>query len=233
MAVPRSAWRIFTITMSLVAAWTRLQTEFDRLSTHLRDFTSSRPSISSASDFVEKDECLLEGLLSRVWQAWGIFCRSCVCESCLGTTNAAGALIASHPDAKSESHVSAAAIRAKQTANSPWGGINQLLRNEPNWGDVDVLSKIIPRLGPSNQTQLLAAFSSGSQSAKALQLIRNAAAHTNAQSVAEVRGLQTRYIVFPITHPTHALYWVDPRSGDFLVLHAVEELLDAGSAAIS
>ncbi|MEJ7668089.1 MAG: hypothetical protein WKH97_05005 [Casimicrobiaceae bacterium] len=92
---------------------------------------------------------------------------------------------------------------------------------------------IIPRLGPTNQGQLLAAFSAAHQSARAVQLIRNAAAHYNSQTMTEVQSIRSKYIVFPITHPTQALYWIEPNSRDFLVLHAVEELRDASLAAIS
>lgn len=220
--------------MSLYVGWTYFADEFDALSTHLRNFATARPSISSASDFTLEDECLLEGLLSRVWQTWGAFCRLCVCESCLGTINGLGAVVPKHALALSEAHVSAAAIRAKSKASPPiWGATNTTLRFEPTWGDVDVLAKIIPHLGPTNQGQLLAAFSGGSQSAKALQLIRNAAAHNNLQTMGDVHNIRSRYLVFPITHPIQALYWVDPISKDFLVLQALEDLLDTGLAAIS
>jgi hypothetical protein len=58
-------------------------------------------------------------------------------------------------------------------------------------------------------------------------------AHTNVQSLGEVLGLRSRYIVFPIGHPTHALFWIDPSSKDFLATQAIEELKDAAVSAIS
>lgn len=220
--------------MSLYAVWAQLADEFDLLSVRLREFAEDRASISSANDFTLKDECTLEGLLSRVWQAWGTFCRLCVFESCLGTTDGSGAPIPKHVLALSESHVSGAAVRARSKgAAQVWGATNLLLRNEPTWGDVDVLNKIIPLLDPANKNQLLAAFSSGSRSAKAIQLIRNASAHNNSQSMQEVHAIRSRYLTFPITHPIQALYWVNPSSSDFLVLDAIEGLLDTGLAAIS
>lgn len=220
--------------MALYARWTELCTELDRLSGHLRDFASARPTIASASDFAEKDECLLEGLLSRTWQAWGAFCRACICESCIGTLDGSGISITAHPYAVSESHVSGAAIRAKRTPTPPtWGNVNTLLRSEPTWGDVNVLATVIPCLAPANQSQLLAAFSAASSSARALQLIRNATAHNNAQTMAEVQSMRSAYIIFPLTHPVQALFWTEPISSDFLVFWAVEELREAGLAAIS
>lgn len=220
--------------MSLYAGWTQFADDFAVLSKHLRDFAAARVSIRSASDFTLEDECKLEGLLSRVWQTWAGFCRLCICESCLGTTNGLGVIVPRHAHALSEAHVSSAAIRAKSpTTRVIWGSTNTLLRLEPTWGDVDVLNRIIPRLNPANQGQLLAAFSAGSQSAKALQFIRNASAHNNIQTMADVHGIRSRYIVFPVTHPVQALYWTDPATRDFLVLHAIEELLDTGLNAIS
>ena len=55
-----------------------IEAEFDALSNHFRDFAASKPSIGSASSFTLLEECLLEGLLSRCWQSWCIFCRTCV-----------------------------------------------------------------------------------------------------------------------------------------------------------
>jgi hypothetical protein len=45
---------------------------------------------------------------------------------------------------------------------------------------------------------MLAAFSTVHPYAKALQTIRNAAAHANAQTLADVRALQPSYRTFPI-----------------------------------
>jgi len=152
----------------------------------------------------------------------------------MGTFDGNGVAITGHPHAASEGHVSGAAIRAKNTPNPPtWGNVNTLLRSEPTWGDVNVLAAIIPRLAPANQSQLLAAFSTAAGGAKALQLVRNATAHNNLQTMAEVQSLRSGYIAFPLTHPVQALFWTEPTSRDFLVLWAVEELRDASLAAIS
>ncbi|SPA17222.1 hypothetical protein [Cupriavidus taiwanensis] len=219
--------------MSLYVALTTLCNEFDAHSDHLRQFCRSRTSIGSSADFTSHDEYLLEGILSRLWQAWCHFCRTCVVESCIGTINGTGAAVAALPHATTDAHVSAAAIRAKGKPPPYWGSTNSILRYEPTWGDTDVLTKIVPRLQPSNQGQLMAAFSHGHGAAKALQLIRNAAAHDNVQTRGELQALWSKYIVFPITHPTQCLYWTEPNTKDYLVFRAVDDLLDAGMAAIS
>jgi hypothetical protein len=219
--------------MALDPALTRLVTEFDLLSRHLRDFAGTKPTLNSPLHFSLLDECLLEGLLSHAWQAWGSFCRTCVVDSCVGTVTRTGIIIAALPNAASEAHVSGAAIRAKTQPHPPyWLAPNTVLRAEPTWGDVDVLVKVVSRLRPGNYTQLLAAFSSGHRSARALQLIRNGAAHNHVQTLNDINTLRTNYIVFPLNHPTHAMFWIEPNSGDFLVTHAMQELKDSALAAI-
>lgn len=221
--------------MSLQVAESKLSSDLDILSKYFRDFAATKSGITSASNFSLQEECVLEGLLSRAWQSWCTFCRSCVIESCIGTVDGTGATIPPLPDATSDAHVSGAAIRAHNKSAKPpyWGNTNTVLRFEPTWGDIDVLANVLQRLRPANVGKLLPAFSSRSSSAKTLQLIRNAAAHTNVQSLGEVQGLRSRYIVFPIGHPTHALFWIDPSSKDFLATQAIEELKDAAILAIS
>jgi hypothetical protein len=51
--------------------------------------------------------------------------------------------------------------------------------------------------------------------------------------MAAVHSIRSGYVTFPVTHPIQALYWIEPSSRDFLVMHAVEELRDASLAAIS
>ena len=219
--------------MALAPALAQLSVELDSLSVLLRDFAASNLPLRFGTQFSLTDECLLEGILSRVWQAWCAFCRDCIINSCMGTVTSSGAAVRALPPALSESHVSSAAIKAKNKANPPfWGSTNSILRLEPTWGDINVLTTILSRLQPVNVAQLQAAFSSGTRSAKILQTIRNGAAHNNHQNLTEINRLSSAYIVYPISHPTHALFWTDPASGDFLVLAAIEELKFIGVSAI-
>jgi len=137
--------------MPLHPAWSQLETDLSALTTHIRDFAATKPAITSSGHFTLREECLLEGFLSRSWQAWNVFCRTCVIESCIGTVDALGTAIAGLPDALSEDHVSGAAINAKQRPHPPyWGRTNTLRRVEPTWGDPDVLTNILTRLRPQN-----------------------------------------------------------------------------------
>jgi hypothetical protein len=76
--------------MALSVVWSSFEQALDSQSAHIRGFAAAK-TITASSDFSFLDVCLLEGLLSRVWQTWNDFCRSCVIESCLGTTSANGA----------------------------------------------------------------------------------------------------------------------------------------------
>ena len=220
--------------MALSVAFNLLETELDILANELRTFAASKSPINASDRFSLLDECVLEGLLSCVWQAWCAFARFCVIGSCEGTTSSSGFAINALPPALSEEHISSAAIRANTKTSPPyWGSTNAILRREPTWGDVDVLNNILTRLRPNNHVQLLAAFSSISSSAKALQTIRNGAAHHNHQTLNEIKSLQSAYVVFRIGHPTHAMFWVEPSTSDFLITSAIEELKVAAQAAIA
>ncbi len=219
--------------MDLLTRWNELDRHFGAFSGHFQAFISSKPLLTHPLPVTEPEEYFLEGLLSRVWQAWCEFCRGCVVDSCLGTVTASGTTIVALPGAASESHVSRAAIQAKKGQSITWAPPNGLLRVEPTWGDPDVLNTILSKLGPLNSSQMLAAVSSAYDSAKALQLIRNAAAHQNAQSMAELTTVQAKYSVFPTPHATHALFWVAPATGAFLLSHAIDDLLRQGQAAVT
>lgn len=221
--------------MALSAALAKLDLDLDALSVHFRDFAAARPVAGVPGTISLLDECLLEGLLSHVWQAWNRFCRTCVFSSCMGSADATGAVIAAHPQALSEELVSGAAIVARKTAAQPnyWGSVNTSMRQEPMWGDTDVLQRILTRLQPSNAAKLLAAFSTAHGRAKTVQIIRNGAAHNHAENMADIVKLQSSYVAFRIAHPVQALYWVEPASGDFLITHAIDALKDAALIAIS
>jgi hypothetical protein len=221
--------------MALPSALAQLDSDLDALANLFRDFAARGATLAASGTLTLTDECLLEGLLSRTWQAWNSFCRTCVMDSCMGSPDATGTMIAPHPDALSEELVAGAALDAKRKGvlATYWGATVTSLRQEPTWGDTDVLQKILPRLGPTNVATLVAAFSFVHDRAKAIQLIRNCAAHNHAENMAEILLLQSAYVAFRISHPVQALYWVEPSSGDFLITHALDALKDAALIAIS
>jgi len=184
-------------------------------------------TFSKAGDFAIHDLCVLEGVLSRVWQIWCDFCRSALIESCMGTTDISGNVIAALPGAASEFHVSAAAIRAKKSQTVSWTHTNSVLRHEPTWGDVDSLLDIIAGISPTNSVQLNGMCTMASKGAKFLQLARNAAAHDNVQNRNELLLNSSAYSTYPIAHSCQALFWTEPTSQQYLISFALEQLRDA------
>jgi hypothetical protein len=57
-----------------------------------------------------------------------------------------------------------------------------------------------------------------------LRKVRNATAHLNYQSFAEVRALSVFYNANPIRHPALACLWVDPGTRDFAFLAWLDEI---------
>src|SRR5580704_6215244 len=98
--------------MALPAALAQLDSDLDALVNLFRDFAAKGAASAASGPLTLTDECLLEGLLSRTWQAWNSFCRACVMDSCMGSPDATGTVIAAHPDALSEELVAGAALDA-------------------------------------------------------------------------------------------------------------------------
>lgn len=212
--------------MSLDALHASLEVQLARLVTPFEELATTR-TFSSSADFSLDEECLLEGVLSRIWQSWNWFCREMVIESCIGTQSLSGA-IPQHPKASSIGNISAAAIRAKQKKFPTWSGTSNIkLRIEPTWGDVDVLLDIVTALNPVNALNLKNVCTLAEPGAKILQTIRNAAAHNNIQTMTSLLRLSPAYNAFSITDPCQALFWIESSSGDFLFLYALEALKDA------
>lgn len=71
-----------------------MENDLNVLTEHIKDFAASKPTLDSYSNFSIRDECFLEGVLSRSWQTWNAFWRISVIESCMGTVDATGGNIA-------------------------------------------------------------------------------------------------------------------------------------------
>lgn len=185
----------------------------------------------ASHDFTTDDLCLLEGVLSRIWQVWCGFCRQVVVDSCLGTSDLAGPIPALST-AVSDAHVSSAAILAARGRTVTWTGQNTVLRLEPTWGRIDVMLDIISGLAPANAVKLNGMCAVASSSAKVLHAARNSASHNNAQTLAELRRLSSPYSAFAANHACESLFWIEATSGDYLLPRAVQELKDAADFAV-
>ncbi|MCE1395335.1 hypothetical protein LWU68_00215 [Enterobacter cloacae] len=134
-----------------------------------------------------------EVLISDIWQGWCHFTRELLMSSCRGTTARNGNII---PKRAGDNTWQRLGYEAKQAANqanaSANGHVNFAIRKEPTWGDLDNISRIIGQLKPNNENYLVGVYGSFSQ-LKDLQLVRNACAHKNVETLQTLMPLASRY----------------------------------------
>ena len=163
----------------------------------------------------------LEGWLSELWQIWCRFCRQMVFFSCRGCETAGGTtLTATHISPEIISF-----IASKQNKGTPPSkpGTNSIYRYEPTWGHIDKLIDVISALSPQNKNVLLSGFGTV-QSVEHIRLIRNATAHRNLQTLADVQAIQPYYLASQLRHPLQALFWVDRTTGRSLAHSRIDDM---------
>jgi hypothetical protein len=151
-----------------------------------------------------------EGLVSTLWQAWNHFCRSALVLSARGSTTKSGAPVTSPFSHVTEGELLYAARQFANQQNVVPGKSITDSRQEPTWGDLVKLGRIINGITPTNAAQLLtiptAVFLND------LQLCRNATAHVNADRIADVNASRVRYTSTDYRHPTDMIHWRDPKT---------------------
>lgn len=195
----------------------RLKRRLDTAEDHLANFLQRATNpLGTVREFHE-----LEGWLSDVWQVWCRFCRRAVIASCNGCRTRSGRVFA--PSHASPEAVSFIASRQKNGLAPVAQGTNTIYQREPTWGHIDKLIEVIQALNPPNRSDLLAAFGTV-PAIEHVRLVRNAAAHRNLQSLAQVISLQSQYLSFPVRHPLQALLWVDPMTGRPLIHSRLDDM---------
>lgn len=164
-----------------------------------------------------------EGLVSNIWQSWGNFCRDVLISSAKGTTTQGGIPVSSPHSALTSAEIKyfAMMLARKQTVKNIRASRGS--HEEPTWGDVNKITLIANGLGLTNANTLAGAFSAA-QTIKDLQTCRNASAHFNETTVAEVRALSTRYNADFLFHPSDLIHWVDIGTKDFLWRSWIDEM---------
>ena len=164
-----------------------------------------------------------EGLVSGLWQSWSAFCRDTVLASALGTTTSQGTAVTSPYIGRTEMEI---CYVARQLAfNLSVSTIKSLggRHLEPTWGDLKKLNLIVGGMACTNQAQLLSAFGAA-LALQDLQLCRNASAHLNKGSIAEVSAVRVKYQDTKFAHPSDAVFWIDPQTRDYLWKTWVDEI---------
>jgi len=136
---------------------------------------------------------LTEVLLSDVWQSWCRFCRLLYLSSCRGCIARDGSSIPAINEDHSWRRLGyIARQKIRNSGVTPNGHLNFEMRKEPTWGDLDVFLKIIQGVPLANKNTLLSSFGSFS-SLKSMQLVRNACAHKNVETINNLNSLSTSY----------------------------------------
>ncbi len=149
---------------------------------------------------------LTETLISELWQAWCLFCRNLLLQSCLGARTRSGNVVASRLRDNSWRRLGyEAAQSAKRKPIKPGKSLSHI-RQEPTWGDQNKIIDIINGLQPINKNELLTAFGLPLLGPKHLQTVRNACAHKNQETIAAVMALQLYYRFSSFSSP-HAIAW--------------------------
>lgn len=174
----------------------------------------------------------LEGVLSDAWQAYCSFVRQLLIRSATGCSTELGVI---HPASilpVNWQRASYVAMRASQGAMVRPGNLNHLLRKEPTWGDVTHIVAIVNALNPGNAGNLIGTLAGGLPGPKHCQLVRNACAHRNHQTRAEVESLATSYLASRVKHPTDAMVWRDPGTMQFAFLSWLDDMRTIAARAV-
>lgn len=196
---------------------------FDRRLTALEDiftnWVSNAPQYSSDSDLM-----FLEGLVSSLWQTWSLFCRRVVFSSAIGCITRSGSVIEGCVAPPLWERVSYIAWRVHSGGTIKPLSVNADLKREPTWGDVQKVQNVINILSTGNAAHLVSCLGSVSRGPVHVQLIRNASAHRNFQTLAGIKGLRPYYNARPIRHPVEIVTWTEPLSRDFAFIAWVDEM---------
>ena len=166
---------------------------------------------------------LQEGLMSSLWQSWCLFCREVVISSALGAQTQGGVITASPYVGLSEGEI---AYISKVFAKA--GPLKKVIsivhkREEPTWGDIGKLSKIINGLNCSNKSNMATWFGV-SNVIPDLQILRNANAHINSDNIRDINIIRIKYNQTKYRHPSDSMFWIDPSTNDYLWCSWISEI---------
>ena len=149
---------------------------------------------------------LTEGLISDLWQDWNNFARTVLFMSCQGCNTRNATKIRRRPCDNSFQRIGYEAKRASQDRVIVPGQVNRFRSQEPTWGDMGKVVKIILGLNPTNKNRLISAFGLSVNGPMHLQLVRNACAHKNKETMDAVRKISIHYVSQPLQQPSE-LVW--------------------------
>ena len=176
-----------------------------------------------------------EVLISDIWQNWCKFSRELYFSSCRGCTTKDNKKI--HPISENLSRMWLSYL-AKQAAYnknvSPNGQNSFAIRKEPTWGDLEIFIKIITTVRPENHQTLSASYGCLSK-IKHLQLVRNACAHKNIETLGEIRELTNHYDFERLKFASNLAWGISAQDQCYAIdvwLHEMNTIADLSTATI-
>ncbi|OCW96946.1 hypothetical protein [Alishewanella sp. HH-ZS] len=163
-------------------------------------------------------------LLSDLWQAWCSFSREVILSSCNGTTTRSGARVPPIAGDKSWQRLGYVVQQAKRGNPIKPSKTIAFLREEPTWGDQNVLISAVNTLMPSNMTTLLMGFGQPTKAIPHIQTVRNATAHLNSETIANVKQLLPFYLGHGFSHPIDIMWMQDPNARTEAIYYWLDEL---------
>lgn len=175
---------------------------------------------------------LQDGYLSQAWQAWGVFCRGLIIQSAQGALTTSNGATGSPYANLTVPELAWIGMKAAKGDSFPVIRPLSAMRHEPTWGDIKNFAQIVQAYKLVNESSVLKVLSAG-QVVRHMQTIRNATAHTNADTISEVRQLAKFYIPGPIRMPGDAIFWRDPESSDYVYRTWTTRMVGAANEAVT
>ncbi|WP_336795857.1 hypothetical protein [Erwinia aphidicola] len=166
---------------------------------------------------------LQEGLMSSLWQAWCFYCRDILFGSITGAETSTGRMITSTYSIHNDRQLVYIASRFAAGSVSVTNVKLAAAHLELTWGDVVKLNEIIIKFNPTNAIDLCSSLA-GAQYLMDLQQFRNANAHITPFTISAVKSARVRYSNTRMRHPSDTMFWIDPKSKDYLWKMWVEEI---------
>lgn len=174
---------------------------------------------------------LQEGLISALWQSWGVFCKDILFGTIKGAITVKGHAVAAH-QYSAYSDLELYYIAKLFGENKACNQVKlSKPQGEPTWGDVSKLGYIFTMFNVHN-AQNISVSVSASSLLQDLQVFRNVNAHINAHTISTLNATKIRYSDTTYKHPSDVMFWVDPSSKDFLWKSWVDEILFLSSIMV-
>jgi hypothetical protein len=163
-------------------------------------------------------------ILSEVWQTWCRFCAQLIVSFCCGTQLRDGTIVSSRPGNNSRQRIAFEISELSRGRIPHRTNVARFTYQEPTWGDVNLLLRVLPSLGISHYSRLITALGISVQSPSHLQIVRNACNHLNSETMQRVKAIQPYYIGSVNQHPCELMWCLESSSRSDAIYFWLDEL---------